>query len=371
MGNIGPFDLRHVIICAAIIIASAVAMFFLKDILSFGFVFPVWMMIIAIITTVAIMALFIMTLTGYLRYGKEGFLFAKARKTGTPVYIDVELGSDVGDFVLAEKSNPKDVVLKDEESGVKIDPSMLSSSAKPIRCPGGLDILIYSYYNFMPQTVGNHAGFAAIKNYFDTKCGELGFLSIKEFVELISDPEHFLERNSLIKLNKYFKVTEKKQVVKKLVDDGTGNFIEQEVLETVKIRNELGVEIPKYTYVRQFQVFEDVLDDEGNIVGKHEKWIEQDLDLPKMVQLIAQARRDISVMPIMGGLLAGTEAFKYNSVAYSSQHLGHVLMLYYTKMMDEMKGKIELLQYGIVALMILVGGGVAVYLIGMGLGGGK
>jgi hypothetical protein len=84
-----------------------------------------------------------------------------------------------------------------------------------------------------------------------------------------------------------------------------------------------------------------------------------------MLQLLAKARQDVSTLPIMGGLIAGNEAFKYNSVSYSSQHLGHVLMLYYTKMMDDLKGKIDLLTYGIVALMILVGGGVAMYLISM------
>jgi uncharacterized membrane-anchored protein len=42
-------------------------------------------------------------------------------------------------------------------------------------------------------------------------------------------------------------------------------------------------------------------------------------------------------------------------------------------MMDDLKGKIDLLTYGIVALMILVGGGVAMYLISMAvqnMGGG-
>lgn len=84
-----------------------------------------------------------------------------------------------------------------------------------------------------------------------------------------------------------------------------------------------------------------------------------------MIQLIAKARQDISVMPIMGGLIAGTEAFKYNSVAYSSQHLGHVLMLYYTKMMEDVKGQIETWMY-IIGLVAIIGAiGVSVYIASM------
>jgi hypothetical protein len=277
-----------------------------------------------------------------LRYGQEGFLFATARKKGLGVYIDAELGSEVAEFVLAEKASPKDVVLKDEESGIKVDPGLLSAEARPMRFPRGLDVYIYSYYNFMPQTIRNHAAFSAIKHYFDTNCRELNFLSVKEFVELISDPEHYLERNSLIKLNKYFKLREMK--------DKDGNPLQDREGQT------------RFTYVRQFQTI-----DEKTGMGK---WIEQDISLPMMIQLIAKARQDVSVLPVLGGLLAGNEAFKHNSVPYSSQHLGHVLMLYYTKMMDELKAKVDLLTYGIVALMILIGGAVCIYVISMAFGKG-
>jgi hypothetical protein len=334
--NVGPFDLKDIIIGAAIIIVTAVAMFLLKGVLYFGVVLPIWILVIILISLVVIIFMLVLTIMRYLRFGKEGFLFATARRQGKAVYIDAELGSDIAEFVLSEKVNPKDVVLKDEESGIKVDPSLLDSYSKPMRFPGGLDVYIYSYYNFMPQSVRNHAAFATIKIYFDTKCRELNFLSIKEFIELISDPEHYLERNALIKLNKYFKVSEQR--------DKDGNVVMMQDGQT-----------PKLTYVRQFLAIDPDT--------KQEKWIEQDISLPQMIQLISTARKDISVLPIMGGLLAGNEAFKYNSVAYSSQHMGHVLMLYYTKLVDEMKGKIEILTYGIVALMILIGGGVAIYII--------
>ena len=340
--NVGPFDLMQLIIGAVVIIVVGIAMFLLKGMLSVGITLPIWILVIILVTILVAIFLLVSTIMGYLRFGKEGFLFATARKKGQAVYIDAELGSEVADFVLGEKKNPKDVVLKDEESGIKVDPSLLDQYARPMRFPGGLDIYINSFYNFMPQTIRNHAAFKAIKQYFDTQCKELNFLSVKEFVELISDPEHYLERNCLIKLNKYFKLREMK--------DADGNTLQDRDGQT------------RFTYVRQFQVIDEKT--------KTAKWIEQDISLPMMIQLIAKARQDISVLPVLGGLLAGNEAFKYNSVSYSSQHLGHVLMLYYTKMMDELKAKVDLLTYGIVALMILIGGAVCIYVISMAFGKG-
>lgn len=346
----GPFDLKHLLIGGAIILVTSIAMFMLKGVLSFGLVIPLWMIVIIIVSIMVGIAILVMTITGYLRYGSEGFLFAKARKNGTGVYIDAELGSDVADFVLAEKASPKDVVLKDEESGIKVDPSLLSSNARPLRFKGGLDVYIYSYYNFMPQTIRNHAAFAAINNYFEKECKELNFLSIKEFVELISDPEHFLERNATIKLNKYFKVSEARE------SDGTCKLND---------KNE-----PIYTYVRRYEDWIEEHEVDGCIVPGHMGLVEQDISLPGMIQLIAKARQDVSVMPIMGGLIAGTEAFKYNSVAYSSQHLGHVLMLYYTKMMEDIKGQIETWMY-IIGLVAIIGAiGVSVYIASMAFKGG-
>jgi len=360
---VGPFELKNIIIGAAVIVVVSVAMFLLKGILYFGFVFPIWMMVIGLVIVCVIIFLLASAIMGYLRWGREGFLFATARKKGLAVYIDAELGSEVAEFCLAEKKSPKDVVLKDEESGIKLDPGLLSADAKPMRFPGGLDIYLNSFYNFMPQSVRNHTAFKNIKDYFDRECQELNFLTVKEFIELISDPEHYLERNSLIKLNKYFKVGERKEVVK----DADGN----DVVQTVTVMNADGKWVPKLTYVRQFLAEVDVLDKDGNPTGqKEQKWLEQDLDLPAMIQLIAKARKDVSGLPLLGGLLAGNEAFKYNSVSYSSQHLGHVLMLYETKIRDQLKGQIDMLTIGIVALMILCGTGVCIYIASMAFGGG-
>lgn len=333
----GPFNPKHLIIGGLIIIVTWVSMGLLRGYLSFGFVLALWIFVGLLITILVVIAVLALTIMSYLRWGPEGFLFAKARQLGLSIFIDVELGSSKAEFVLGEKETPKDVVMKDEASGVKIDPAMLDSHCKPMSFPFGLDVYIFTFYNYMAQSVQNHAAFQAIENYYNSpKCDELRFLTIKEFVELISDPEHYLERNAMIKLNKYFKLTEAK---------GENN-------ETIYSDNEK--KVPKMKYVRQFE--------KTDPKTKEIKWIEQDFTLPTLIGKLAEARRDIATLPVVPGLIAGTEAFKNNSVAYSSQHLAHVLMLYYSKIIEDLKHKVELLTYGIVALMVLVGGGVGVYL---------
>jgi hypothetical protein len=334
----GPFDIKHLIIGGLIIVVTAVAMFMLKGYLSFGFVVPLWMFVIIIITIVVLLAVLILTILSYIRWGPEGFLFAKARKLGLAIFVDVELGSGKADFVLAEKDSPKDVVLKDETSGVKVDPAMLDSYCKPMSFPFGLDIYIFTFYNYMAQSAQNHAAFKEIENIFmSEKYSDLQFLTMKEASELASDPEHYLERNAMIKLNKYFKLTEA------LDKEGNVIFSNPEKKQA------------KMTYVRQFMAKREV--------DGQEVWVEitQDMNLPDLIKRLGEFRRDIFTSKITPGLIAGTEAFKNNSVAYSSQHLAHVLMLYYSKIIEDLKNKIDLLTYGIVGMMLLVGGGVAIY----------
>jgi hypothetical protein len=302
---IGPFETKYLLGAGLIIAAIITAMFFLKSYLSLAIVLSLWILIAVGVSVITILGLLIVTIFSFWKWGKEGFMFAQARKDGIPVYIDAELGSDNADFVLGEKQQPKDVMLKDTESGIKLDPSLFSADAKPMRLPLGLDLYIYSYYNYMPQSIRNHAAFKAIKDYKDTKCPELDFLSDKEFIELVSDPEHFLRHNAEQKLNKYFKLV--------TVDVG-------------------GKPITKN--VRQFL-------DEDPESKTHGKWIEQDINIDTVIQTISKARNDIAKLPILGGLLAGNEAFRYNSVPYSSQHLGHAFMLIKERLNEEWQKKLD------------------------------
>ena len=78
--DFGPFSGKHVIIGGLIIVVTCVAMFFLKGILGFGIVLPLWILVSVVITIIVIFAILILTILEYLRWGAEGFLFARMEK---------------------------------------------------------------------------------------------------------------------------------------------------------------------------------------------------------------------------------------------------------------------------------------------------
>lgn len=342
---IGPFRTIDLLICGIITAIIGVVAIIARGALSFPFFIAGWVILLVIGVISLILLLFILTIARYWFGGKEGFLFAVSRATGIPIYLDTEVGTNNSEFVLGEKENPKDIAFKDTTSGIKVDPSLLSAHANPMFFPKGLAVFSYSYFNYMPQSPTQHAAFKAIELYFHENCPLLSFLTVKEFVELISEPEHYLQHDALTKLNKYFKVAEKKE---EFVDaDGITK------VRTKMTRNDRNEQVPVMTFVRQFY------DEEQR------KWVEQDMDIPEMMQALANARKEISKLPVYTGPLSGVEAFINNSVPYSSQHLQHVLMLHSEKAQLDDKSKDRIMWYAIAAAIVFIAGGLAYYIINM------
>lgn len=316
--------IMEIIIPAALGFVVIVVLWLLKGVLGFVIGLPLYMLLsIAIVPMVAILILISILLKIH-KYGKEGFTFMQARNDGLPVLIDVEIGTNNAEFVVGEKANPKDITFKDEASGVKVDPSLVSAHAEPLRFPGGLDVYGYAFHNWLPQTTRNHLAFKAIIEYrhTDEEMKDLEFLPDKEFIEIISKPEHFLEADLKTKIGKYFKAR----------------------------KDEAGAQ----KYYRQYL--------EGTT------WYEEEVDIPEITRLVMKAKGDITRLPIATGYFSMNEAFKYNSVAYSAQHLAQLKILI-ERMADEKWGKLmNWMQYGIVALMILCGAGFAIYISSMAFG---
>lgn len=298
-----------------------VAVFLFKSFLSPVIGLPLYIIIGVAIIPLVIIFILVNILLKIFRYGKEGFTFMKARNDGLSVLIDVEIGTNNAEFIVGEKSNPKDIVFKDDASGVKVDPSLVSSHAEPLRFPKGLDVYGYAFHNWLPQTTRNHLAFKAIVDYRhnEPEMKEIEFLPDKEFIELISKPEHFLDADIKTKVGKYF--TAKKN------PDGS------------------------IKYFRRFAEGKD--------------WVEEEVEIPEITRLINKAKGDITNLPIATGYFSMNEAFKYNSVSYSAQHLSQ-LKIMIEQMADEKWGKLmNWMQYGIVGLMILCGAGFAIYIASM------
>jgi hypothetical protein len=293
----------------------------MRGILSAVIGLPLYLLIIiALIPAVIIFSLASILVKIYTN-GKEGFTFMKARNDGLPVLVDIEIGTNKADFVIGEKENEKSIVFKDDASGVKVDPGLVSAYAEPLRFEKGLEVYGYAYHNWLPQTTKNHLAFKAIVDYrkIDKEMPELDFLPDKEFVELISKPEHFLEADLKTKIGKYYK--------SKKSEDG------------------------EVKYFRQYE-------EKGH-------WFEEEVSIPEVTRLINKAKVDITNLPICTGYFSMNEAFKNNSVAYSAQHLAQLKILIEQQAEEKWRKMQDWMKWGMIIVAIIVAGGVSVYIASM------
>lgn len=268
-------------------------------------------------------------LVGFWRYGKEGFTFMEARKTGAIVITDVEVGTGNADFILGKKADPKDPIFQDDKSGIRMDPTMVSAYADPMRFPGGLNIIGFGHDSLLPQNHRNHLAFKRMMEYIHTepKMKDLLFMADKEIIELLKKPEHFLELDIKTKVGKYFKAR----------TEGEGKDA-------------------RVVYYKEFQ--------------KEGKWFRQEILVnseddanPGLVQLIRMAKSDLEKLPILtdrdsfqgrtGDYFCMNEAFKYNPVSYTAQHaswLKNILQ----RMADMNAMKLfNMWNYGLIAMGII------------------
>jgi len=257
---------------------------------------PIWLIACFIIAALTLFFTPTNILVGFWKFGKEGFTFMEARKNGTMVICDVEVGTGNAEFIIGKKVDPKDPIFQDEQSGVKMDPTMVSAYADPLRHPGGLNIIGFAHDSLLPQNHRNHLAFKRINEYLhsEPKMKDLMFMTEKEIVELLKKPEHFLEADIKTKVGKYFKAR----------TEGVGNDA-------------------RVVYYREFQ--------------KEGKWFRQEIlinsdseENPGIVQLIRRAKADLEKLPILtnrdefngnrGDFFCMNEAFKYNPVSYTAQY---------------------------------------------------
>ena len=186
-------------------------------------------------------------------------------------------------------------------------------------------ILGYAHNSPLPQTTKNHLAFHAIVDYFhegeksqDTtdKDGKLvihpakklAFLTEKEKIELIGKPEHFLEEDVRTKVGKYLK-----------------SRVDEKTKETI-----------------HYVVFQ-----------KDGKWYETKAEMDDLVHAVQEMKADINKLPIHEGYYSMNEAFKYNNVPYTSQHLaGLKNMLKQLEWLNFLK-TFNVWNYGLIAIGII------------------
>lgn len=306
-----------------------VIVLFLKGILGGIIGVPIWLIACFVVGAGTLFFTPTNILVGFWKYGKEGFTFMEGRKTGAIVITDVEVGTGNAEFIIGKKADPKDPIFQDDKSGIRMDPTMVSAYADPLRFPGGLNIIGFAHDSLLPQNHRNHLAFKRIIAYIRTepKMKDLLFMADKEIVELLKKPEHFLEADIKTKVGKYFKArTEGEGAEKRTV------------------------------YYKEFQ--------------KDGKWFRQEILInsedeanPGIMQLIRRAKSDLEKLPILeeretfdgkkGDFFCMNEAFKYNPVSYTAQHaswLKNILQ----RMADMQSMKLfNAWNYGLIAMGII------------------
>jgi hypothetical protein len=323
--------------------------------LDISFLMPFWMILIGIIILIALIGWTIREYRINSKFCPERNIIVQARVHGIPVVELTDIGSGNAVWELGSKKNPNDIKFNTKYSGIRIDPVLTSVGCEPKRFGGGLDVYSYAFENWLPQTHRNHLAFRAIIEYFHTQATDLEFLTDMEFVSLLSTPETHLGHDVNIYISKYFK-NKQYELDGKKYTKMVAQYQQIDTRETIKIADESAAdgfsEIPNPDYGKMC-------------------WFETDIQARDIVNRIEEIKRDISRLPIAFGWYSGTEAFKNNAYGYSAQDLEMLLVIHDKLQLADMLKKINLMIYVVAALIVMVGGAIAFYIISIAANRGK
>jgi hypothetical protein len=312
-----------------------------------GVTFSLWMVIGLVGILMLAIGFIVIEWDRNRRFCPERKIFITARRKGIPVIELIDIGSGNMAYELGTKKDPNDIKFDTKYSGIRIDPILTSVGCEPKRAPGGLDIYSYAFENWLPQTHRNHLAFRAIVDYFHTQAKDLEFLTDIEFVSLLSTPETHLGHDVNVYISKYFKNKQYEENGKKYTKM-VAQYQTEDTRQTIQIKDASSdtgyTELPNPDY------------------GKMQ-WYETDIQIHDIVNRIEEIKRDISHLPIAYGWYSGTEAFKNNAYGYSAQDLEMLLIIHDKLQLADMLKKINLMIYVVAALIVMVGGAIAFYII--------
>lgn len=245
------------------------------------------------------------------KFGKEGFIFSKARRKGIPVLCVVDVGSNQAKYELGTKKKKDDIEYDNDLSGVQVDPSLTTGGVVPTRFEKGLNIYTFSTIDWLPITNSNALAYQTL-NKWKTEHKNYDFLTFQEFTTLISTPKHHLSHD---------------------------------------VRNFISTKKPTYQYTENGQLYE------------------AELDVDDMITLIDTARVEIAKLPIVPGFMTYNQAFEAIPQAYAAQDLELLKTLIRKQIEQEWLKKIHVMTYALAALIVMIGGGITVVIVAR-LGGG-
>jgi hypothetical protein len=270
-----------------------------------------YLLIGGIIVFVVILGLIFYLLSVY-KFGKEGFMFAKARRKGIPVLCVVDVGSNQAKYELGTKKKKDDIEYDNDLSGIQVDPSLTTGGVIPTRFEKGLNIYTFSTIDWLPITNANALAYQTLSKWKNDR-KEYDFLTFQEFTTLISTPKHHLLHD---------------------------------------VKNYISTKKPTYQYTEEGKLYE------------------AELEAEDMIKLVDTARVAVAKLPIIPGFMTYNQAFEAIPQAYAAQDLELLKTLIRKQIEQEWLKKINVMMYAIAALIVMIGGAIAMFIIGRMGGGG-
>ena len=272
-----------------------------------------WLIIVAAGAVLIIGALLVMWL-GNRDTSTEGKIFTKARNLGLPILEVADMSTNHAKWFLGEKDEDGDPMFEVPGLPMKIDPSMCSGSAVPLRYGNGLNIWSFASSKSLPLSVDSMLAFETMIAHRKDKP------HFKIFAD-VPDNELF----SLIRISKAHLM------------DAAPIYISKYKL--------LGIRLP----------------DESEATT---------LDVNTFVEAIEMMKSYFAVLPVETGFYCKTKAFSALPYAHSSQDIERIKYLLEAKADLKNANNAKMMQYVVMFCMVLaaLGGLVAILLV---LGGGK
>lgn len=253
---------------------------------------------------VAIIAILLMIVIDTRSNAPEAAIFKRARKKGLPVLDITDIGTGESRFLLGKKDGVDEIAFSTGHYGIQVDPSLCSGNTDPSRYRNGLAIYHYCSTKWLPISPHNVLAIQTVKN-LRVKYPDLDFLTDLELMTLLNTPRSDLKHDSERFLEKYSPVA---------IERGTP------------------ITLTPNTLISRVREFQD----------------------------------EITKTPVDTGFLAYHHAFSSIPFAHAAQDLEQLKLLIQRKTYAQFQDQIKMWNYVIMALALLGGIGVVIYVISMG-----
>jgi hypothetical protein len=264
----------------------------------------------------------------YKRFNPEGWLFIRARRDNVPILKLHELGGGKVHRILGQKEKKDYPWFETNFFGVQLDPAF-SSRCIPERSIGGLEEYNYSTIHPLPLSSSNARAMCTIKQYVRDHFMELDFLCDYEVLCLLGAPRDHLEHDCQLYIDKYHP------------DIDSIDFEEGMSKEALEMLNP---------------------DAREQYISTHRN--RSALELHRFVDLIKSIQDLTATLPLDCGPFSYSEAFQVVPHGFLSQDMHALIQLVKRLALKENDTQyIKWMAFGVMVLLILVGGAIAYVMI--------